>query len=247
MKKNINNLFVIVLLLFLCNSLMAQQSLQPKNDTVPKTFAELKQWEHEVERKLLDTYLDDDETILKAYNEEVCKTLAYVEQSESPLPTGWLKKMEDEYQFKGSWTNPYTGDIETTEPAHYPLSSWELFNYTYCCDKERWIIKEIVSYVVVEEKPLFMGGDISKFSEWLASQLVYPQSAIDSSIQGRVYVQFVIEADGFVTDIKVLRGIYPELDQEAVRGISMSPRWTPGKQSRRIVRVACLIPVTFQL
>ena len=77
--------------------------------------------------------------------------------------------------------------------------------------------------------------------------LVYPEIAKENGVQGRVTMQFTVNPDGSVKNVKVLRGVDPSLDQEAVRVISMSPKWTPGKQRDRAVKVTYTFPVIFQL
>ena len=79
------------------------------------------------------------------------------------------------------------------------------------------------------------------------SRLNYPDVAKENGVQGRVMLQFTVGADGVVRDVKVLRGVDPSLDKEAVRVVSMSPKWTPGKQRDRNVKVTYTFPVIFQL
>lgn len=98
-----------------------------------------------------------------------------------------------------------------------------------------------------DERPLFKGGDANMFSMWVNSHLVYPEKAKENGIQGRVILQFTIKADGRVTDVKVLRGIDKFLDKEAVRVVSSSPKWTPGKSAGKPVDVTMTFPVIFQL
>ena len=83
--------------------------------------------------------------------------------------------------------------------------------------------------------------------EWVNSQLVYPEIAKENGVQGRVTLQFTVEADGRVTNVKVLRGVDESLDKEAVRVVSSSPKWKPGKQRDRAVKVTYTFPVIFQL
>ena len=92
-----------------------------------------------------------------------------------------------------------------------------------------------------------MGGEKSAFSEWVNSQLQYPEIAKENGIQGRVTLQFTISADGSVTNVKVLRGVDPELDKEAVRVVSKSPKWTPGFIAGKPVDVDYTFPVIFHL
>lgn len=107
--------------------------------------------------------------------------------------------------------------------------------------------QERLPYQIVEEKPLFNGGDIKGFLHWASSSLVYPQEAKDAGIQGRVTVQFVVDADGSVSSVEVIRSLNPVLDAEAVRVVSSSPKWTPGKENGEAVDVVCSIPVFFHL
>ena len=113
--------------------------------------------------------------------------------------------------------------------------------------KEETIEEEAIPFQLVEEKPSFMGGDANAFSRWVGKNLVYPDVARENGIQGKVTLQFTIEADGSITNIKVLRGIDPSLDKEAVRVVASSPKWKPGKQRDRAVRVTYNFPVHFQL
>ena len=113
--------------------------------------------------------------------------------------------------------------------------------------EEEVVEEEAIPFQLVEEKPSFDGGDANKFSKWVNSRLVYPEIAKENGVQGRVTLQFTVEKDGTVTKVKVLRGVDPSLDKEAVRVVSMSPKWKPGKQRDRAVPVTYTFPVIFQL
>ena len=113
--------------------------------------------------------------------------------------------------------------------------------------EEEVVEEEAIPFQLVEEKPSFDGGDANKFSKWVNSRLVYPEIAKENGVQGRVTLQFTVEKDGSVTKVKVLRGVDPSLDKEAVRVVSMSPKWKPGKQRDRAVPVTYTFPVIFQL
>lgn len=104
-----------------------------------------------------------------------------------------------------------------------------------------------ISFQEVERKPSFMGGDANNFSRWVASNLNYPEIAKENGIQGRVYLQFIVEKDGRVSNVKVIRSVDPSLDKEAVRVVSSSPKWTPGMAGDRYVRVTYTTTVIFQL
>ena len=99
---------------------------------------------------------------------------------------------------------------------------------------------------VVEQQPSFPGGQGALMS-WLASNIHYPPVAEENGIQGRVVVSFVVEKDGSITQVQVVRGVDPSLDKEAVRVTKAMPKWTPGKQNGQAVRVKYNLPVTFKL
>ena len=113
--------------------------------------------------------------------------------------------------------------------------------------EEEVVEEEAIPFQLVEEKPSFQGGDANQFSKWVNSRLVYPEIAKENGVQGRVTLQFTVEKDGTVTKVRVLRGVDPSLDKEAVRVVSQSPKWKPGKQRDRAVPVTYTFPVIFQL
>jgi TonB family protein len=106
---------------------------------------------------------------------------------------------------------------------------------------------EAIPFVLVETKPKFEGGDANQFSFWVNQRLHYPPEAKQKGLQGRVTLQFTVEKDGSVTGVKVLRGVHPLLDDEAVRIVSESPNWTPGTVRGEPTRVVYNFPVVFQL
>ena len=93
--------------------------------------------------------------------------------------------------------------------------------------EEEVVEEEAIPFQLVEEKPSFQGGDANQFSKWVNQRLVYPEIAKENGVQGRVTLQFTVEKDGSVTKVKVLRGVDPSLDKEAVRVVSQSPKWKP--------------------
>lgn len=113
--------------------------------------------------------------------------------------------------------------------------------------QEEVVEEEAIPFQLVEEKPSFQGGDANTFSKWVNSKLVYPEIAKENGVQGRVTLQFTVEKDGSVTNVKVLRGVDASLDKEAVRVVQSSPKWKPGKQRDRAVKVTYTFPVIFQL
>lgn len=101
-------------------------------------------------------------------------------------------------------------------------------------------------YTSVQQSAEFPGG-INAFYQFLGKNLHYPPEARTSNIQGKVFLTFIVEQDGSLTDIKVLRGIGHGLDEEAIRVIKSSPKWTPGKQNGKPVRQQYTVPIQFTL
>ena len=112
---------------------------------------------------------------------------------------------------------------------------------------EEEVEEETVPYIFADEKPSFNGGDANEFSKWVNSRLVYPEIAKENGVEGRVTLQFTIAKDGRLEDVKVLSAPDETLAQEAVRVVSSSPKWTPGKQRDRAVKVSYTFPVIYRL
>lgn len=108
-------------------------------------------------------------------------------------------------------------------------------------------VEEEIPYAVVEEKPKFQDKDANEFTKWVYANLEYPEIAKENGIQGRVTVQFTIDKDGSVKNVKVLRGVDSSLDKAAVSVINKSPKWSPGKMRGRPTKVSYTFPIIFQL
>lgn len=106
---------------------------------------------------------------------------------------------------------------------------------------------ESIPYQLLEDKPTFNGGDANEFSKWVNANLSYPDAAKTAGVQGRVVLQFTVGPDGTVGNVKVLRGVSEELDAEAVRVISASPKWEPGRIDDKPVPVTYTYPIIYQL
>jgi protein TonB len=107
-------------------------------------------------------------------------------------------------------------------------------------------VQEQEIFQIVEEMPAYPGGE-QKLMEFVAKNIKYPQIARETGIQGRVFVGFVVEPDGSVSNVKVLRGIGGGCDEEAMRVVKSMPKWKPGKQRGKAVRVSYMLPVNFTL
>lgn len=121
-------------------------------------------------------------------------------------------------------------------------------NYNFDYDGDSWGEEESEGeadiFQVVEDMPQFPGGSVQK---WITKNVKYPMIAQENNIQGKVFVQFVIEKDGSVSDVKVARSVDPSLDKEAIRVVKAMPKWKPGKQRGKPVRVSYTVPINFQL
>lgn len=103
--------------------------------------------------------------------------------------------------------------------------------------------EEVLPFLPIEDMPQFNGN----VQQWIAKHVKYPTIAAENNIQGKVYVQFVVEKDGSVSNVRVARGVDASLDKEAVRVIQSMPKWKPGLQRHKPVRVSYTLPIAFQL
>lgn len=106
--------------------------------------------------------------------------------------------------------------------------------------------KNDMVFDVVEVMPQFPGGQIAML-QYLMKNIKYPEQAMKERIQGRVTVSFIIEKDGSISDVKAVRSVHPLLDKEAVRMVKSMPKWSPGKNNGKPVRVRFNLPVMFKL
>lgn len=108
------------------------------------------------------------------------------------------------------------------------------------------VVDENIIFIAVEKQAEFPGG-LEVMTKWISNNINYPQTALANNIQGRVIVKFVVEKDGSIGDVRVVKGIDTDLDNEAVRVIKKMPRWTPGKNDGYPVRSYFTTPVSFKL
>lgn len=112
---------------------------------------------------------------------------------------------------------------------------------------ESLVEEEAIPVSLVQVKPVFEGGDANTFTRWVMSRVVYPVVALENNIQGVVYLSFDIGVDGRLVNLQLVRGADPLLVQEAMRVVGMSPRWEPGKQQGKEVKVSYYFPVNFKI
>ena len=107
--------------------------------------------------------------------------------------------------------------------------------------------EEAEIFFIVEDMPSFQGKGQDGFRNWIGQNLQYPEIAAENGISGRVFVKFVVEGDGSISNVELVRGVDPALDKEAIRVIKASPKWAPGKQRGKPVRVSFTFPINFVL
>ncbi len=133
--------------------------------------------------------------------------------------------------------------IDETIDIDIEIDEWDSYDFP---DKDE-IPDDDIPFIRVEDKPTFMGGDLSNFAKYIQSAVVYPKDAIAMGIQGRVFASFTINREGYVEKILITRGVDPLLDNEVIKALQASPRWKPGRQRDIPVKVSCSIPVVFKL
>ena len=138
----------------------------------------------------------------------------------------------------------------------FEVDDWEGFDtevdenteYSFIIDDgPEEIIEEVTPFYIVEDMPTFNGGDMSEFWKYAMGEIRYPEIAAENGVSGTVYMQFTVSTAGYVIDVKVIKGVHPDLDEEATRVIKNSPKWEPGKQRGRRVPVIMSLPMKFIL
>lgn len=117
---------------------------------------------------------------------------------------------------------------------------------TACAQKTVVSQKSQKVYEVVEVMPEFPGG-MPALIEFLSTNVKYPEDAAKQKVEGRVMVSFVVETDGSISDVKIMRRVFPSLDDEALRVVKMMPKWLPGKMNGEVVRVHYTLPISYRL
>lgn len=149
-----------------------------------------------------------------------------------PAPTTVIEIVDDEQEIEEELE---IEDLEVQEDTEIEIIE----------EVQEEVIEEEV-FTIVEEMPAFPGGE-AKLFEYLGKNIKYPQIAKEAGISGVVYVNFVVGAQGNITDVKVLRGIGGGCDEEAVRVVKNMPKWKPGKQRGKPVKVSYNLPIRFSL
>ena len=141
---------------------------------------------------------------------------------------------------------PDTQDIAITE-IKFSEDPDEFGDFEIVLEEKEEVIEGEEIFVNAEEMPTFQGGDLSKFRNWVQSNVRYPQIALENGIQGNVVIKFVVEKDGKLSNIQVLQSPDKTLSDAAVAVLQRSPKWKPGKQRNKPVRVTYTLPVSFKI
>ena len=243
-KRNILAMLAVVLLLIVAFIILTvknfvdeqrakvamTQVAELTNYDQPKKKAEVKQKKVEVEP----------ERVVERVKSSIKFTAPVIKKDEEVKPDEELKTQDELMSTK---TAIGTFDVKGNDDANGEiLKAKDVIVET----ERRKHEEENKVFDIVEQQPLFPGGPAA-LMKYLSENTKYPVVAQENGVQGRVTVQFVVEKDGSISDVHVLRGVDPSLDKEAVRVVKSMPRWTPGKQNGITVRVNYRVPVLFRL
>ena len=176
-----------------------------------------------------------------AFEEEMVPITEQQEQPQAPPPPPEAPKVEEVLQIAENDADVEESTIQSNEDKGEAV---EIKYVPEVVEEEE--VEEQQIFQVVEEMPEFPGG-MAECLKFLAKNIKYPTIAQENGVQGRVIVQFVVNRDGSIVDPVVMRSVDPYLDKEALRVIMMMPKWKPGKQRGKAVRVKYTVPVTFKL
>ena len=176
------------------------------------------------------------------FEEEMIPITEQEEKQPEQAPPPEAPKVEEVLQIADNDANVQETDIASSEETGQAVE----IKYTPV-EVEEEEPEEQTIFEVVEQMPEFPNGGMAGLMQYLSKNIKYPTIAQENGTQGRVTVQFVVNRDGSIVDAKVLRGVDPYLDKEAIRVISSMPKWKPGMQRGKAVRVKYTVPVMFRL
>lgn len=198
-------------------------------------------WKHAVSGDIFQTFYEFDrgffasESVYDDSRGETTIVNRYSSDSENVLEKDWLEAFP-------SYANLFFSQLNEIMPSYRKV--------VFLCREDGPRSdngRDESAFQLVEVKPSFQGGDANTFSKWVAQHLEYPVIAKNDGVEGRVMVEFTVKYDGRVADVRVIRGVDPLLDAEAVRVVSSCPRWEPGRVRGEAVDVTYTFPVIFQL
>jgi protein TonB len=248
-KRNLKAIITIAILAALCIVLFyikagydAYQAAHAKNENVTEISAlnQPKKKEAKVERKV---QVEEKKEVVKEVKSSIKFTAPVIKKDAEVKPEEEMKTQDQIMQ-----TNTAIGALDVKGNS----DQGEILKVTQRVETEPVKTEapkpEVENKVfdVVEQMPSFPGGQ-SALMQYLQSNVKYPVVAQENGVQGRVVVSFVVERDGSITDVQVVRSVDPSLDREAQRVVRSMPKWIPGKQNGQAVRVKYNVPVSFRL
>jgi len=249
-KRNLKAIITIAILAALCIVLFyikagydAYQAAHAKNENVTELSAlnqPKKKAEAKVQRKV---QVEEKKEVVKEVKSSIKFTAPVIKKDAEVKPEDEMKTQDQIMQ-----TNTAIGALDVKGNS----DQGEILKVTQRVETEPVKAEapkpEVENKVfdVVEQMPSFPGGQ-GALMQYLANNIKYPVVAQENGVQGRVVVSFVIERDGSITDVQVVRSVDPSLDREAQRVVRSMPRWIPGKQNGQAVRVKYNVPVSFRL
>ena len=248
-KRNLKAIITIAILAALCIVLFyikagydAYQAAHAKNENVTEISAlnQPKKKEAKVERKV---QVEEKKEVVKEVKSSIKFTAPVIKKDAEVKPEEEMKTQDQIMQ-----TNTAIGALDVKGNS----DQGEILKVTQRVETEPVKTEapkpEVENKVfdVVEQMPSFPGGQ-SALMQYLQSNVKYPVVAQENGVQGRVVVSFVVERDGSITDVQVVRSVDPSLDSEAQRVVRSMPKWIPGKQNGQAVRVKYNVPVSFRL
>lgn len=241
-KRNLASIIIvlvaIVVIMAAVWAKIAIENAMPKKVAIT-TDVELSQLakkkEAKVERKE-PVKIEMEQKVVEKVKSSVKFTAPVIKKDEDVAPEDELKSQDDLAKTAvaiGSF------DVKGNDEA-----AGEVLKAKEVIAQEKPVEEKVFDFV--EQMPQFPGGDAALF-EYLSTHIKYPTIAEENGVQGRVIVTFVVERDGSITDVKVVKSVDPSLDKEASRVVAGMPKWIPGKQNGSAVRVKYTVPVTFRL
>ena len=188
-----------------------------------------------------DKQVTTDTGIAEVLFEEEIIPITEQEQPKQAPPPPEAPKMEEVLEIMDNDSEVEESTIQVSDDTQAAVE----VKYTPV-EVEEEEVEEQQIFQVVEEMPEFPGG-MAECMKWLSKNIKYPTISQENGVQGRVIIQFVVNRDGSIVDAQVARGVDPYLDKEALRVVGLMPKWKPGKQRGKEVRVKFTLPVMFRL
>lgn len=190
------------------------------------------------------TFNEYDELMSNVYEEEIIPVTT--QEKPDPISPPTPEKIVEIFEIVDDETEIndelILEDFEVSQDTKIEIMKFTEFEQE---DEEE---EEAEIFFIVEDMPTFDGKDPSSaFGRYILENISYPEIAAENGISGRVFVEFVVEADGSISNVQLVRGVDPALDKEAIRVIKSSPKWEPGKQRGKPVRISFTFPINFKL